>query len=175
MAGQTKPLTPDKRHAAVCGLFCPSCSIFIGSADDPERLVKMAERRGTTVEALRCEGCRAEVRPSNCKTCSMAACAAAKGIDFCGECGEYPCEELRQFQAVKAHRLELWRAQDRIREAGFECWYGEMVARYSCPECGTMNSAYDPACRKCGHDPSCGYVAENKEEIARRIAKMERK
>jgi len=61
----------------------------------------------------------------------MSVCAAAKGFDFCGECGEYPCEDLRQLQVVGAHRLELWQAQDRIREAGFERWYGEMAARYS--------------------------------------------
>ena len=87
--------------------------------------------------------------------------------NFCGQCPEYPCADLKTFQAARPHRVELWKSQERIREAGYETWYAEMVAHYSCPACHTMNSAYDPACRKCGETPSCAYVRLHKEEIQR--------
>lgn len=29
---------PEKRLAAVCGLFCPACGVFIGTREYPERL-----------------------------------------------------------------------------------------------------------------------------------------
>ena len=102
----------------------------------------------------------------------MAKCAADKGVDFCGRCPEYPCDDLRTFQAAMPHRIELWRWQDRIKEAGYETWYAEMTEHFSCRKCGTMNSAYDLKCRKCGGEPSCAYVRMHKEDITRRSGNM---
>jgi predicted RNA-binding Zn-ribbon protein involved in translation (DUF1610 family) len=65
------------------------------------------------------------------------------------------------------HRLELWESQQRIKEIGFEAWFEEMIRHYSCPDCGTINSAYDRVCRSCGRDPSCPYVERHGEEIRR--------
>lgn len=157
---------PDKRLAAVCGLFCPSCTIFIGAKDDPERLKTAAGRLQRPVEEMECHGCRTEKRCFYCKeNCKMASCAAEKGIDFCGDCAEYPCTELKAFQAQMPHRIELWKSQERIKEVGYERWSAEMIEHYSCPACGTINSAYDLACRKCGKTPSCNYVSEHQDEI----------
>jgi hypothetical protein len=38
-------------------------------------------------------------------------------------------------------------------------WFEEMAALHSCSNCGTINSAYDLQCRKCGSAPSCDFVA----------------
>lgn len=45
---------PDKRLAAVCGLFCPACTVFIGTKENPERLKGIAERFQRPVEDLEC-------------------------------------------------------------------------------------------------------------------------
>jgi len=100
----------------------------------------------------------------------MYKCAAEKGIAFCGECSEYPCAALKTFQGEAPHRIELWQSQQRIREAGFERWYEEMVDHYRCRVCGTLNSAYDMACRKCGANPSCDYVSLHKDQILQQMA-----
>lgn len=163
--------TPDKRLAAVCGLFCPACTVFIGTQEDPGRLAIMARRLQRPVEEMRCNGCRAERRCFYCESrCTMAKCAAAKGLEFCGECPDYPCKDLETFQAEMPHRIELWKSLQRIRDAGYETWYREMVEHYSCRHCGTVNSAYDIACRKCGSTPSCAYVDHHKDEIMRHMA-----
>jgi hypothetical protein len=157
----------DMRTAAVCGLFCPSCQAFIGTREDPERLKSMAQAFDMPVEDLKCEGCRTEVRSFYCrKICVMRECAAQKGVEFCGSCPDYPCPQLQQFQAAAPHRIELWSSLERIREVGPEKWYGEMLDRYACPRCGTINSAYILRCKECGADPSCAYVADHKDEIA---------
>ncbi|HEX3047597.1 MAG TPA: DUF3795 domain-containing protein, partial [Bacillota bacterium] len=148
-----------------CGLFCPSCTIFIGSTDEPERLSKLANRLGQSVESTRCAGCRSEKRTGYCQTCKMAACIGKKGFKFCIECEEYPCAELKSFQGVYAHRIELWKWQERIKEAGYEQWFHEMIEHFSCPECHTINSAFDIVCRKCGNEPSCNYVKVNQQAI----------
>jgi len=173
--GQVGSFNPDKRLAAVCGLFCPTCNLFIGTKEDPERLKRMAKGFQLPVEELECHGCRSEKRGFFCnKYCKMTACSAEKGIDFCGECSEYPCEELKAFQVKMPHRIELWKSHDRIVEVGYEKWYAEMIEHYSCAECGTLNSAYDIACRKCGKVPSCNYVNLHKEEINQHLAKNKR-
>ena len=157
---------PDKRLAAVCGLFCPACTFFIGTKEDPERLKMMANRLHRPVVELECLGCRSEKLAFYCREhCKMRRCAAEKGVAFCGECREYPCAELKAFQVQMPHRIELWKSQDRIREAGYEKWYAELIEHYSCKECRTLNSAYDIACRRCGTTPSCNYVNLHRDEI----------
>lgn len=162
----------DKKHAAVCGLFCRACHVFIATQEDPDRLAALARRYERPLEEIRCHGCRSDKRCFYCRTvCAMAACAAGRGVEFCGACAEYPCKELKTFQTLAPHRIELWRSQARIREAGWEAWYTEMIERYSCPSCRTMNSAYDLKCRKCSHDPSCEYVRLHKKDIEKHLAK----
>jgi hypothetical protein len=166
--------TPNKRLAAVCGLFCPACHVFIGSKEDPNRLKAMARRIQRPLEEMQCNGCRSAKRCYYCETkCTMSKCAATKRIDFCVECAEYPCKDLKSFQAEMPHRIELWKAQDRIKEAGWVKWYVEMIEHYSCKKCGTLNSAYDIACRQCGSTPSCEYVGLHKNEIMRHMTKVE--
>jgi hypothetical protein len=174
MEGNDEKLrVPDKRLAAVCGLFCPACTVFIGTREDPNRLALLSQRIGFPVEELRCEGCRSDRRCFFCRDkCKMAACAAAKGLDFCGECGDYPCPELTDFQAAMPHRIELWSSLERIRSVGYETWYTEMIDHFSCPQCGAINSAYDFICRKCGATPGCRYVALHAKEIAGHLSAM---
>lgn len=163
---ENDPRTPDKRLAAVCGLFCPACGIFIGTHEDPNRLTVMAQRFQRSLEELKCNGCRSERRCFYCEsTCTMTKCAAAKGVDFCVECAEYPCKRLKDFQAEMPHRIELWESLERIKAVGYERWYTEKIEHYSCPKCRTLNSAYDLKCRKCGEDPSCASVARHREAI----------
>ncbi len=166
----------DKKLAAVCGLFCPACTIFIGTREDHERLKVLAEHAHKPVEELRCDGCRSEKRCYYCRErCKMGKCASEKGVDFCGECNEYPCEDLRAFQAAMPHRIELWKSQERIKEVGYEKWYREMIEHYSCLKCGTINSAYDLKCRNCGGEPSCEYVSRHKQAIIRQLEQWSEK
>jgi adenine-specific DNA methylase len=156
---------PDKKLVAVCGLFCPACGIFIAQRESLEKRSKMAKNLQIPVEGLKCDGCRAEKRFAYCETCKMTACAQEKGLDFCAECEEYPCTALKEFQAAMPHRIELWQAQVRIKEVGYEKWFEEMLEHYSCAQCGMINSAYHLACRQCGAIPSCAYVDLHKAEI----------
>ncbi len=170
---QSNSSIPDKKGAAVCGLFCPACSAFIGSTEEPARLQTIANNFQVPVEKVECKGCRSDKRGLYCENyCKMTRCAAEKGIDFCYQCQEYPCSDIKTFQALMPHRIELWQSQDRIKEVGWERWYAEMVEHYSCPDCGTINSAYDMACRKCGRTPANRYVELHKDEIVEKAGKM---
>jgi hypothetical protein len=159
-------MSPDKRLAGVCGLFCPACTIYIATTEEPKRLRGIAERKNLSVAQVRCYGCGSDQRYPFCETCVMYRCAGEKRLEFCGECGQYPCRDLQEFKAARPHRIELWESQRMIKEKGFEYWFREMLEHYRCPSCGTLNSAYDLACRNCGVSPSCRYVRLHWDKIA---------
>jgi hypothetical protein len=167
-----KNLAPDKTTAAVCGLYCPSCSLFIATREEPQRLPALAARMGKTIDDVTCEGCRSSKRSFFCRDlCVMKSCAEKKGIDFCSQCDEYPCEPLKTFQAAAPHRRELWTSLESIKKDGYEKWSSDMAALYACPSCGILNSAYDLTCRKCGAAPSCEYVNRHRDAISAHFTK----
>jgi hypothetical protein len=165
MTERRDSLQPDIHLAAVCGLFCPACMIYIAAREAPEKRERIARSFDLPVEDIRCDGCRSANRFSYCATCKMVACAAEKGLDFCGACADYPCDDLKAFQSERPHRLELWEAQSRIEAVGYEHWFAEMVEHYACPQCGTLNSAYHLVCRECGATPSCAFVRRHQAAI----------
>ncbi len=157
----------DKSLAAVCGLNCTACTLYIATREDPKRLKDLATRFQMPEGEIKCYGCRSEKRGPYCESCEMSACAADRNIDFCSECKDYPCDALKQFQSERPHRIELWDDQERINRIGYSQWLEESKSNYSCIGCKTINSAYDLACRKCGRTPSCAYVAKHGATIKR--------
>ncbi len=156
--------------AAVCGLPCDACSIFIGSHEDPARLAALAARMGWNPEEAHCDGCRSAKRTPYCRACGLYRCAERRGYAFCSECGEYPCADLEAFHRERPHRAEIRENLQRIGEIGADSWLAEIRRRYACPSCGTLNSAYDLKCRACGHEPGCDYVEAHREEILKALS-----
>lgn len=167
MTPQTSDQTPKKAPttAAVCGLCCDACSIFIGTHEDPKRLEMFAGRMGWKLEEAYCDGCRSDRRTPYCQACDLYTCAEQRGYAFCSECEDYPCAKLRAFQEERPHRIELFESLARIGEIGAEAWLAEVKQRYACRSCGTLNSAYDLRCRTCGHEPGSAYAAAHWDAI----------
>jgi len=62
--------------ATPCLLYCGSCGYYL---------------------SRECRGCGTEDRPD----CSIADCCRKdRGLSFCTECGDFPCEELRKSVGV---------------------------------------------------------------------------
>ncbi|MFW9881780.1 MAG: hypothetical protein ACFFG0_52620 [Candidatus Thorarchaeota archaeon] len=51
----------------------------------------------------------------------------------------------------------------------------DMMKNYSCLECGTINSTYDPPCRSCGHQPSNQYTKRYDKKISKFLTKQQSK
>ncbi|MFW9881781.1 MAG: DUF3795 domain-containing protein [Candidatus Thorarchaeota archaeon] len=81
----------DKTHAAVCGLFCLACTVFIATQEHPERLKLIAIQFDITEKEMKSNVCRSEKRIPYCDTCNLYPCADERGIDFCEECDKFPC------------------------------------------------------------------------------------
>ncbi len=158
--------------AAVCGLPCEACILFIASHEQPEMIPALAKRWQASEEEMHCDGCRAERRGPYCKQCELYACAAKRSHAFCVECADYPCPELKGFQSQAPHRAELFGDLRRIAEVGALSWHAEVRERYACPSCGTLNSAYHLRCRTCGHDPASEFVTSHREAVLQRLSQL---
>ena len=155
-------IIPDKQTAAVCGLLCKSCGIYIATQENnTESLKRIAERLQIPVEQVRCNGCRSDELSAHCRTCYFRECSDKKGIEFCSECSDYPCSQLKDFQSKMPHRVELFQSLNRIKKVGWENWYVEMIERHSCTKCNHLSGWYDFTCTQCGNSPSSHFVADN--------------
>jgi len=145
----------DFRYDTYCGLYCGACELMNAFRDGKQE--EKAKEWNMKPEDIKCYGCKSG-DPSNwCNECEFKSCAEEKGVDFCGECIEYPCQMLKDFQADKAvHHSSVLRGCDRIKEIGMEKWLDEQDQRWSCVKCGTPSTWYREKCEKCGsHLISC--------------------
>ena len=73
------------------------------------------------VDCLGCRNVAAEEKP-----CGILKCYRGKGVDFCFECGEFPCDPEGIDDDLRKRWIETG---TRIREIGLEAWYGEKKKR----------------------------------------------
>lgn len=163
-----EPVASNIETAAICGLYCKSCGIYIATKENNTAdLKRIAQRLNIPVEQVSCNGCRSNMLSAHCKTCFFKACTETKGIEFCSECDSYPCPQLSNFKLQLPHRVELFKSLNRIKEVGWEKWYAEMTERHSCPKCKQVNGWYTSACSRCGNHPSSPFVDENFEILGK--------
>ena len=137
------------QRLAPCGIDCERCVMYgrgriknlaSGLLQALEGFEHMAPRVADRFPALReydrftevlrlftegdCLGCRAG--GPEMPFCSARTCFREKGVDFCFECAEYPCER----NAYPENMAERWRRyNDRMREVGVEDYYQESLTR----------------------------------------------
>lgn len=118
---------PDKRIVSACGLYCGACGIYLATQEnDIEKLLQYALVLKQSVSITYCDGCGADRKSALCsKICTFIKCTRQKSIEFCGECDEFPCEELIDFQSKLPHRIEIVKSQKRLVEIAWEQWIVE--------------------------------------------------
>lgn len=79
---------------APCGIDCGICELYTCGHDHElfNRLVAMEMPR----EKLPCDGCRSVIGkcPVIGEVCETYKCTLEKKVEFCFDCGEFPCEKL---------------------------------------------------------------------------------
>ncbi|MCU0646166.1 MAG: DUF3795 domain-containing protein [bacterium] len=67
-----------------------------------------------------CNGCRS----GDCKypNCGVAKCYQEKGVDFCFQCDEFPCDRTNFDPELKQRWLQM---NNRMREIGIEAYFDE--------------------------------------------------
>jgi hypothetical protein len=89
--------------AAPCGIDCSDCELF-RAKDDPA-LMEALIAKGLKRESLPCPGCRPAkgLCPVIAGVCVTYACVEKRGVEFCYECPDFPCEKLNP----AAHRADI--------------------------------------------------------------------
>ncbi len=137
---------------AACGLYCGACYHYRAAFSESRYLLQRAAAQGRSHENLTCQGCRSDklyIHPG-CSQCGIRDCAESRGLLYCGECEEMPCERLLTFQNDgRRHHLEVLGNLWALNEQGPKAWLQAQAAYWTC-ECGMALSWYDQNCPKCG-------------------------
>ncbi len=116
--------TNENRMAAPCGTYCEIC--FAHQAEANATVIDSLVARGIPRDRFPCPGCR-EVQgacPVLETPCSTYRCAVEKGVNFCHECADFPCDKLNP----AAHRAETLPHNIKIfhlcyqKQHGLEAW-----------------------------------------------------
>ena len=116
----------DYKHmTAPCGLPCFECMFFLANSDEEKRQT-IAQDYGIPYEQASCKGCRDEKGKCgiNPMPCRVYPCAEEKGVRFCYECSDFPCDFLHPYAdqaATKAHNLKIFNLC-LIKKLGLEEW-----------------------------------------------------
>jgi hypothetical protein len=150
----------DRRLAAPCGLYCGACVIRSAvKKNDPQFIEFIADGLArylghpVGVEEVDCDGCLSAVRAAPCRECEIRDCAAAKGIVWCSQCPDFPCQVITDFNNDEFdHHSEVLDNIRRQQEVGIDGWIGEQEQRWRCPQCGQPTDWYTAQCASCGAD-----------------------
>lgn len=162
-----------KDLVSACGLYCGACGIYLATQEnDCDKILQYAVVLNQNYEATLCFGCSSKRKSLHCsESCIFVECKQRKGVNYCIDCKDFPCQAMNEFKSKMPHRVEIFDSQKRLKEIGIECWLIEMKDYYTCPHCKTVNSAYHLVCRSCGNIPSCKFVSQHQDEIEQYLAK----
>jgi hypothetical protein len=146
-----------------CGLYCGACEVVNATTNEEKsRVIGLFESQipgwHATLEEMHCSGCKSDDVFVNCAKCPIRSCAKVKGIDFCHQCIEYPCD-IHKFMRSASKQIPILRHvkamelnQEFIRTRGVEEWLADQEAKWRCPECGSSFSWYREECLDCKKD-----------------------
>jgi len=141
----------DGTLAAPCGLYCGNCSIFRAYFDrNHEKITEVAKKYKCAVEKIRCSGCRTESKDCWSGDCEFKECTINKGIMFCNECDEFPCDKIQKFAESASDHSVIWTNFDRVKESGWRQWLREQDEKWRCNVCKAKLEYYDTQCPVCG-------------------------
>lgn len=112
---------------APCGLDCFNCEMYLANENEELR-ASISQQIGIPIELASCGGCRNEGGTiaflGMTEPCNVYQCIGKKGIEFCSECGDFPCDHLHPY-ADKAsqvpHNTKVFNLC-LIKKMGLESW-----------------------------------------------------
>ncbi len=121
---------------AACGIDCINCPMHEKNITEDLKN-RVAAMMGKDPDEMICHGCRSDKRAAICPAdCSTLTCSREKGVDFCFECPDFPCEKLNPAsdRAERLpHNLKVYNSC-RMKKMGPEKWLeedaGPTTARY---------------------------------------------
>lgn len=119
---------------APCGLDCFNCHFYLAHEDNEamSKVEEMSRQYNIPVEIMLCNGCRAHNGQiplqkhvfGEAHRCAAYECSKGKGLNFCGDCDEFPCDNLHPYAdkaGVLPHNIKVFNLC-LINKMGLEKW-----------------------------------------------------
>lgn len=110
-----------------CGLDCFNCTVYLANTNEKLRAMA-AKYLNIPVEQAVCQGCRGEkgvpAAEGFTEICHVYQCAEKKGINFCCDCSDFPCDSLHPYAdqaAMRNHNTKMFNLC-LIKKMGLESW-----------------------------------------------------
>jgi len=128
-----------------CGLYCAGCGTFQATAAGTG--LEYEPGKFTT-----CRGCASTELSLWCAGCAIKDCAREKGVRYCLQCGDFPCDKIQGFMEDPRYpyHQDVPAMMGRLTEVGLETWSAEQDARWNCPSCGARYHWFSESCPGCG-------------------------
>ncbi len=141
----------DASLAGICGAYCGACPVYRAWAEqDMPRLEALARELNTTTDRLMCTGCRTPAAFCFGGDCEVKTCAEHRGVAFCPDCADYPCNRIRRSRVGESYRRLLSADAGRLHEVGVSAWLREQDVKWRCSGCGAKVPAGSESCPACG-------------------------
>ena len=128
--------------AAPCGFYCGTCRHYLARAKGLLKEKKL--KHG-------CKGCR--IHDKNCAFIKKGCALIRKSeIDFCFECNNFPCTDLKKLHQrhLRDDNISMIDDLRRMEVIGVTQWLKEQEKKWTCPECGGNLCIEDNECYDCG-------------------------
>jgi hypothetical protein len=119
---------------APCGLDCFNCHFYLARKDKEamNTVKKLSEDFNIPFEIMLCNGCRSHNGQiplqkhifGDIHRCAAYECSQGKGLRYCGDCDEFPCENLHPYADMAGdlpHNIKVFNLC-LIKKMGLEKW-----------------------------------------------------
>lgn len=123
-----------RQMTSPCGLDCFNCPMYLAN-DNAELRTTISQKRRLSYEKTKCEGCRNSegiiLFQGDTEPCDIYRCTNQKGIGYCYECDDFPCDHLHPYSdqaSVRQHNTKLFNLC-LIKKMGLEQWANTKAKR----------------------------------------------
>lgn len=100
-----------------------------------------------------CTGClHSDIgKPEHCRKCKIKDCMKEKGLSYCFECVDYPCQPIKNLEKSYSRRYQvsLMENSELVRQHGLDTFMERQKEKYTCLKCGGIISIHDRECSEC--------------------------
>ena len=134
---------------AYCGLYCGACSFKVAyDQNSKEHIIALPSQYNQYKDKPLqfCPGCRLDNDDAGCE---IRNCAKEKSLDHCGDCDDFPCKKISDFNNDGvSHHAKVLKNLHTLKEIGIDKWLEAEKTKWTC-ECGAGISWYLKKCVKC--------------------------
>jgi hypothetical protein len=122
------------KMTAPCGLDCFNCHFFLARADKEamKTVEKLSAKHSIPIDVMLCKGCRCHNGQIPLQKhvfgeghrCAAYECSKEKGLDFCGDCDQFPCDNLHPYADMASqlpHNIKVFNLC-LIKKMGLDNW-----------------------------------------------------